>query len=71
MWEIVPDQMIKGKTFKNGKVNVHMGRERVFSEKNPPSLPSSFLVWERCQVSPKKISKSGHWGILRKRTFCT
>ena len=46
--------------------------ESVFlAKKNPPSLPSSFLVWERCQVSPKKISKSGHWGILRKRTFCT
>ena len=46
--------------------------ESVFlAKKNPPSLPSSFLVWERCQVSPKKISKSGHWRILRKRTFCT
>ena len=46
--------------------------ESVFlAKKNPPPLPSSFLVWERCQVSPKKISKSGHWRILRKRTFCT
>jgi len=46
--------------------------ESVFlAKKNPPSLPSSFLVRERCQVSPKKISKSGHWRILRNRTFCT
>ena len=33
------------------------------AKKNPPSLPSSFLVWERCQVPLKKISKSGHWDI--------
>ena len=33
----------------------HMGPERVFREKNSPSLPSSFLVWKRCQVSQKKF----------------
>ena len=33
------------------------------AKKNPPSLPSSFLVWKMCQVSPKKNSKSGHWRI--------
>ena len=39
--------------------------------RNPPSLPSRFSGWNRYQKSPNKISKSGHWGILRKLHFFT
>ena len=43
----------------------------ILVKKNAPWLASWFLGmswwWER----PPKFSKSGHWGILRNRTFCT
>ena len=41
----------------------------IFQKLNPPSVLSSFLVWDRCQESPHKFSKSGHWGILRNLHF--
>ena len=43
--------------------------EKMILKKNPPSLSSSFLGWNRCQESPHKLSKSGHWRILRKLHF--
>ena len=41
----------------------------ILKKLNPPSLSSSFLGWDRCQKSPHKFSKSGHWRILRKLHF--
>ena len=38
----------------------------ILKKLNLPSLSSSFLGWDRCQKSPHKFSKSGHWRILRK-----
>ena len=41
----------------------------ILKKLNPPSLPSSFLGWNRCQKSPHKFAKSGHCRILRKSHF--
>ena len=36
----------------------------ILKKSNPPSVPSSFLGWDRCQKSPHKFAKSGHCRIL-------
>ena len=39
------------------------GQKLILQKLNPPSVLSNFLGRDRCQESPRKISKSGHWGI--------
>ena len=39
-------------------------------KKKVPEDPKVVLILPRPPLSPKKISKSGHWGILRKVHFC-